>query len=205
MRIQSVPALILGVILFLPTASSNAQCDHAKSSADATDTHAHSPSANAADHAFAIPEGLVIEHDEIHERLVALLDEPAPVGPAARKLADLLHHHFPLENEIALPPLGWLTPMAEGAELPDATAMIAKTDSLRDLLPGMLEEHVRIHEAAEALHEAGIAAKSQNAIRFALELKAHARHEEEILYPAAILVGDLLRQRVHKHHGDMYR
>lgn len=205
MRIPLFSLAIYFVFLFLPTASSNAQCDHARSSPDAAATHAHSHSTNGADHAFEIPEGLVTEHDEIHERLVALLDEPAPVGPAARKLADLLHHHFPLENEIALPPLGWLVPMAEGAELPDATAMIAKTDSLRDLLPGMLEEHEHIHAAADALHEAGLAAESRDAMRFALDLKAHARHEEEILYPAAILVGDLLRQRVHEHHGDAQR
>lgn len=156
---------------------------------------AKAPAEEVQPHEFAIPQGLVTEHQEIHERLSALLDAPAPVGPAARKLADLLHHHFPLENAIALPPLGWLVPLASGDPLPDAAMMLEKTDSLRRMLPSMLEEHTAIRQAAAALGEAGESARSEDAVRFGADLTAHARHEEEILYPAAILVGEVLRLR----------
>jgi len=176
-----------------------AQCDHHGHAGQKTDAttqvsteHVH---AAAEAQAYEIPAGLVVEHDEIHERLVALVDAAAPVGPAAKQLADLLHHHFPLENEIALPPLGWLMPLATGAALPDASETLAQTERLRELLPSMLEEHRGIHAAAEALYEAGVAAGSDDAMRFARDLQAHATQEEEILYPAAILVGDLLRHR----------
>lgn len=199
MRIPYFPLAALLILSVFSTEALRAQCEHhghagqtVNASTQAAAEHAHA----AVDaHAFDIPEGLVLEHDEIHERLVALLDAPAPVGPAAKKLADLLHHHFPLENEIALPPLGWLIPLASGAALPDASATREQTARLRELLPSMLEEHKEIHRAADALHDAGVAVGSEDAVRFARDLQAHARHEEEILYPAAILVGDLLRQR----------
>lgn len=199
MRIQ---VFILAAVLTLSLFSAGmaiAQGDHhghatrnANAMKEAAPGDAHG---TAAAYSFDIPEGLVIEHDAIHERLVALLDAPAPVGPAAKKLADLLHHHFPLENDIALPPLGWLIPLATGAELPDATATLEQTQRLREQLPSMLKEHEEIHRAAAALHEAGREAGSESAMSFATDLQAHARHEEEILYPAAILVGDLLRAR----------
>jgi hypothetical protein len=187
-------AILLMVLL---TGTSHAQGDHhghakpaAKRGSDAG-TSAHT----AVNQSFDIPEGLVTEHNEIHERLAALLDKPAPVGPAARKLAELLHHHFPLENEIALPPLGWLNPLASGAELPDVSETLEQTNRLRELLPSMLEEHVEIRKAAEALREAGVAAESDAAVQFAVTLMAHARHEEEVLYPAAVLVGEVLQLR----------
>lgn len=199
MRIRYFPLAALMVLSVFSTGTVRAQCEHGSdanrktgATTQAAVEHAHA----AVDaHAFEIPEGLVLEHDEIHERLVALLDAPAPVGPAARTLADLLHHHFPLENEIALPPLGWLMPLATGTALPDASATREQTARLRELLPSMLEEHREIHRAAEALHDAGVSVGSEAAVRFARDLQAHARHEEEILYPAAILVGDLLRLR----------
>lgn len=199
MRIQHFTLAAALTLSVFSVQAAYAQCDHhghpakkAEAAKQATEEHVQVTGVASS---FDIPEGLVIEHDEIHERLVALLDAPAPVGPAAKKLADLLHHHFPLENEIALPPLGWLLPLATGADLPDASATLEQTNRLRELLPSMLEEHKEIHRAAEALHEAGVAAGSDDAVRFALDLKAHATHEEEILYPAAILVGDLLQAR----------
>jgi hypothetical protein len=199
MRIQVFTLTAVLTLSVFSAGTAIAQNDHHGHAAHESDAAKHAAPGDAhgtaAAHSFDIPAGLVIEHDEIHERLVALLDAPAPVGPAAKKLADLLHHHFPLENDIALPPLGWLIPLATGAELPDATAALEQTQRLRELLPSMLEEHEEIHRAAAALHDAGREAGSESAMSFATDLQAHARHEEEILYPAAILVGDLLRAR----------
>lgn len=199
MRIQVFTLATVLTLSVFSAGKASAQCDHhghAAQKADATrQVAAEDAHGTATSLSFGIPEGLVIEHDEIHERLVALLDAPAPVGPAAKKLADLLHHHFPLENDIALPPLGWLLPLSNGSELPDASATLEQTSRLRELLPSMLEEHREIHRAAEALHAAGVAAGSDAAVQFAADLRAHARHEEDVLYPAAILVGDLLQTR----------
>jgi iron-sulfur cluster repair protein YtfE (RIC family) len=145
----------------------------------------------------AIPKAIQEEHDEIHAALVEATKAPGQVGAAARELANVLHPHFVREEQIALPPLGLLQPLAAGeAILSEIMAeVLAMTDSLRAELPQMLEEHKRIRAAVEKLGSVARAEKSEKTERLAKELAAHARNEEEVLYPAAILVGDLIRAR----------
>jgi iron-sulfur cluster repair protein YtfE (RIC family) len=69
------------------------------------------------------------------------------------------------------------------------------TDALRSELPRMLEEHKHIRAAVEKLHAAARAGHSAEAEKLAEELALHAQTEEEVLYPAAVLVGDLIRAR----------
>ncbi|MDT8324357.1 MAG: hemerythrin domain-containing protein [Bacteroidota bacterium] len=180
------PSLIALFLLMLCSAGLQAQHGN----------HAQHGNAHAgAQDAGAVPPGLIEEHRVIHEELAALLDVPGEVGSAAQELAELLHHHFPAENQLAIPPLGWLVPLASGSTPPGVDAMIAKTDSLRAAMPQMLAEHRHIHAAAKQLRAAGVAGGNDAAVVFAEKLLAHAQHEEEVLYPAAILVGDLLRER----------
>jgi hemerythrin superfamily protein len=70
------------------------------------------------------------------------------------------------------------------------------TDALRKELPRMLEEHKRIRAATEKLRIAAREEKAAAQEQFAERLAAHAQTEEEILYPAAILVGDIIRARI---------
>ena len=145
---------------------------------------------------IAIPQSLHAEHEEIHEALKEATGLAGRVGAAAKELAAVLHPPFERENQIALPPLALLAPLAAGetpAGLQDALAM---TDALRKELPRMLDEHKQIRAATERLR---VAAREENAPlqeHFAEKLAAHAQTEEEILYPAAILVGDIIRARL---------
>ena len=52
---------------------------------------------------FEIPGPLQVEHEELHERLVAATKAPGEVGAAAREVARVLHPHFVREEEFALP------------------------------------------------------------------------------------------------------
>ena len=147
---------------------------------------------------LAVPPSLQTEHEEIHEALVEATRAPGRVGAAARELAAVLEPHFERENQIALPPLGLLAPLAAGetpAGMQDALAM---TDALRTELPRMLEEHARIRAATDELRAAAREEKATGHEQFAETLAAHARTEEEILYPAAILVGDIIRARLRR-------
>src|SRR5512139_3025712 len=107
----------------------------------------------------SIPRSVQIEHHAIHSALEDAMKEPGGVGEAARALAKVLHPHFVREEEIALPPLGLLAPLAGGKPVSDADAKLAlsMSDALRSELPGMLEEHARIREAVKALHDAAVA------------------------------------------------
>lgn len=147
---------------------------------------------------IAIPASVKMEHEEIHAALIEATQAPGDVGIAAQELAQVLHPHFVREEEIALPPLGLLAPLASNTVVsePVLAQALAMTDALRAELPTMLEEHARIRAAVEKLHAAARAAQAAPQERLAEQLALHAQTEEEVLYPAAILVGDILRARM---------
>ena len=140
-----------------------------------------------------IPASLRAEHQEIHERLEAATRLPGATGVAARELAAVLHPHFVREEQIALPPLGLLGPLSRGEFSPAMRDVLPLTDSLRTELPRMLEEHEAIRAATAHLSETARAEKRADAAALAEALALHATSEEELLYPAAILVGDIIR------------
>jgi len=145
---------------------------------------------------IGIPESMRIEHAEIHDELVRATKMPGPVGDAARDLAKILHPHFVREEEIALPPLGLLAPLARGELTPEMREVLAMTDSLRAELPRMLEEHQAIRAATVRLGDVARARHNDEVTQLARKLELHARSEEELFYPAAVLVGDLVRARL---------
>jgi hypothetical protein len=143
-----------------------------------------------------IPASLNVEHDEIHAELVALTMAPGRVGEAARHVATVLHPHFVKEEKYALPPLGLLSTVAEGTVTPAMKPVLAMTDRLKRELPEMLAEHRTVVAALEKLAEAGTAENRADAVRFAAKLRVHAETEEQVLYPAAILVGEYVKVRL---------
>ncbi|HEX6318574.1 MAG TPA: hemerythrin domain-containing protein [Burkholderiales bacterium] len=142
----------------------------------------------------AIPQSLKLEHHELHEELARIIREPGPVGEAAREVARVLHPHFVKEEEFAMPPLGALQAIARGDKVPDAAAVIAQARRVADELPQMLAEHRDVVRALERLEQAARAAGRPEHAHFAEKLKLHARTEEEVLYPAAILAGRALER-----------
>ena len=145
---------------------------------------------------IGIPESMRIEHAEIHEELVRATKLSGPVGEAARSLAAILHPHFVREEEIALPPLGLLAPLARGELTAEMRDVLPMTDALRAELPHMLEEHEAIRAATVRLGEIARAEHDERVAELARKLELHARSEEEMFYPAAVLVGDLVRTRM---------
>lgn len=142
-----------------------------------------------------IPQSLQVEHHAIHAALEAAVKAPGRTGAAARELAAVLGPHFKREDEIALPPLGLLAPLARGERPAGMSEALAMSDALRKELPRMLEEHQQIRAATEKLRDAARQEKVSAHEQFAEELLRHARSEEEVLYPAAVLVGDVIRAR----------
>lgn len=135
-----------------------------------------------------IPASLKVEHEEIHAELGALTKTPGKVGEAARNVAAVLHPHFVKEEEYALPPLGLLATVARGTVTPSMRPVLAMTDRLKREMPEMLAEHRTVVAALEKLAEAGRAEARADAERFAEKLRVHAQTEEEVLYPAAMVL-----------------
>ena len=133
------------------------------------------------------------EHDALHEELRRATRAGGEVGAAASELARLMHPHFVKEDEIALPPLGLLGALARGERDAAFDDVLALTDRLEAELPAMLDEHRSIVGALQRLQAAAERAGRDDIVAFAHQLMQHARTEEEVMYPAARLVGRHVR------------
>ena len=140
-----------------------------------------------------IPQSITAEHAELHEELNRAMRAGGETAKAAGEVERLLRPHFVKEEEYALPPLGLLASLAGGKATPGADEILAMTDRLKAELPQMLGEHRTIAAAVKRLADAAERERKPEHARFAAKLMHHAHSEEEVLYPAAILVGEYLR------------
>ena len=145
---------------------------------------------------YEIPLPLRQEHDELHEHLRNATEAGGEVGTAARALAKLMHPHFLKEDEFALPPLGLLPLLARGEVASDMAGVLKLTDRLEAELPAMLAEHQTIVAALDRLADAARRAGRGDIVEFARKLALHAQAEEQVMYPAALLVGRFVRERL---------
>ena len=143
--------------------------------------------------AFKIPKPLQVEHEELHEQLAELTQLPGRIGEAAKTVAKILHPHFVKEEAYALPPLGALALLAAGNVTPDVADVLSMTERLKVELPQMLEEHKAIVAALKHLSEVATQENQPEYARFAEQLMRHAQAEEEVFYPAAILIGEYVK------------
>lgn len=155
--------------------------------------HAGHHEAKAESQMIRTPQSIAAEHHELHETLAAATREQGALGETARALEARLAPHFKREEEIATPPLGLLPALAKAPATEEMRAVLPMTDALERELQQMLREHDAIRAAVTALRAAAVTAKRDEYVRFADGLAAHARQEEEILYPAAIAVGRLVK------------
>lgn len=144
------------------------------------------------DTAAPIPLSIREEHESLASALEDATGQPGRIGEAARKLADMMRPHFAKEEELALPLLGVLPTVASGETPPDPDRFVRLAAALDIELPTMLEEHHEIAAAAQALVEAARDGNRPEIAEFGEELVRHAGSEEEITYPAAVLVGRYL-------------
>jgi hemerythrin-like domain-containing protein len=154
-----------------------------------------------------IPESLEVEHEELHEQLYKSIKEGGKVGEAAKAVADILHQHFEKEEEYALPPLGLLSSLVteeqeragegESTKIAQDTKknVIIMTDKLKSDLSHMIQEHNEIVAALDNLIKIAKVENKTEVVQFAEKLKLHAKTEEQVLYPTAILIGKYLKLR----------
>ncbi len=145
---------------------------------------------------FEIPKPLQVEHEELHATLAAATGEPGAVGEAGREVARVLHPHFVSEEEFALPPLGLLERLVREGATEEMAEVLPLTRRLKAELPKMLAEHEQIVGALDRLRNAARAAARPDLERFAEALVLHAQSEEQVMYPAAILVGELVAMNI---------
>ncbi len=145
---------------------------------------------------FKIPVSVKAEHQELHLELGKAIESSGNTGEAAKVVAKVLHNHFLKEEEYALPQLGLLTDLSGGKVTEEMRPAIGMADKLAADLDQMLQEHKMVVRALEHLSEAAKKEGKAEAVHFSEKLALHAQTEEEVLYPASILVGEYLKLRL---------
>ena len=145
------------------------------------------------------PASLRIEHAQLHAELTRATRETGALGEAAYEVARVLHAHFTKEEEYAMPPLALLAKLAWGGATLDMAPMLAICRKLKAELPQMLLEHKDIVSALERFRSRAVEAGKEDYVRFADSLILHAQTEEEVFYPAAVLVGEFLEMKLAHH------
>ena len=143
-----------------------------------------------------IPESLKLEHEELHAELARATKAGGKTAESAKAVAGVLHNHFLKEEEFALPPIGLLAVLARGEVDEEMRGVLVMTDRLKAELPDMLREHEAVVAALKKLTAAAKKEKLPEHAHFAEKLMLHAKTEEEVLYPAAILVGEYLKLKL---------
>jgi len=136
-----------------------------------------------------IPDSVRLEHQQLHAKLAEASHMSGKTGEAARRVAKIMHPHYLREDEYAIPPLGLLARLAKGQVTPDMADVLPLVARLKEEMPLMIEEHRAITGALIQLGNAASDEGLREWAEFADELRHHAQMEEEVLYPAAILVG----------------
>lgn len=142
-----------------------------------------------------VPSAILKEHTDLLSKMQALTSFMDSTGQVARKLYDLMQHHFEEEEDFVLPPLAVL-PLLASEQFPERhEELLLLTEKLKTQLSHMNAEHQMIKVHVGELKQAAALEGYSIPAGFEENLHRHAQMEEEIFFPAAILVGEYLKQK----------
>ena len=136
-----------------------------------------------------VPDSLKNGHETLHAGLKRAMREPGQTGETARKLMQVMDGHMLREEKFALRPLGLLKALGRGETPSDLAEAASLVSGLRREMPQMMDEHRQIAELLKLLAKNAEAEGKPEYVQFAEDMLLHAEFEEDILYPAAILIG----------------
>jgi hypothetical protein len=139
---------------------------------------------------------LSADHGEIHDRLARAARESGPLGEAAKRVARHFARHAEKEERLVTPLLALLPRAAQAKPDPAMATALPLFGEFKASLDEMVAEHHVISAGLEALVKEAHAAERAEFGALAARLVAHMRLEEEVIYPAALLLGRYLRLRL---------
>ncbi len=138
------------------------------------------------------PEPLKEEHRAFHDELLMAIKTGGKLGNIALQIDNILNPHFKIEEEFAFPPLTLMVPLSRGEIDPGMKDALGIIERLKDELPKLANDHLEITQKLKDFNDAVKIEKKIEFTQFPQKLIHHARAEEGILYPAAILIGEYL-------------
>ena len=145
---------------------------------------------------FKVPEALQSQHELLRQQLALAAAEGGRTGKAAEALVEVLRPHVVKEEDFALPALGLLQHLVAGRVSPVMRGVTVMTDRLKAQYEQMLADHELIVAAVRDLADAATQEGKREYAGLSEKLLLHLRTEEQLLYPAAILVGEYLKLKL---------
>jgi len=139
------------------------------------------------------PSSLEAEHKEVHGKLEKIVSSSGDTANVAKKVQSIMQPHFEKEEQLSISVLGALQPYVNGTLTEETrNQAIQISQQFKHEYPTMLEEHKQIVVALDNLENTAMNENRQDVISFIADLKSHAMNEEQITYPATIVIGELL-------------
>lgn len=140
-----------------------------------------------------VPSAIKKEHEYFLEKIHKITLFHDSTGLAAVKLNDLMQHHFKEEEDYVLAPLG-LLPLLTSGNLPEqSNEVIQLCEKLKSQISHLSVEHQLIKAYMDELMQVAATENHPEIIEFEQELQKHAKTEEEVFFPTAILIGEYLK------------
>lgn len=150
---------------------------------------------------WSAPSSLHHEFQQIGADLEGATEIPGRLGSTARHLMDLLETHYARQQAVVLPPLGLLLPLSRRVCSEEMDTLLPLVDRLRRELPRLLDEHMIIAREFDELAGLARLARRPDLARLSQLMGIYALMREQVIYPAALVAGDLLRHRLRLEPG----
>lgn len=147
---------------------------------------------------YRIPGSLKAEHENLYQRLNRAARVQGAVGDAAILAFKQFEPHIRKEEEFALPELDVLPSLAQKEQnVQELSGVLKLCDKLQRQMAVLLEEHDHIRELLQRLNDVAMREQKLEYANLAKELMQHLEREEQIIYPAAILVGEYVHLKLY--------
>lgn len=141
----------------------------------------------------AVPSSIKKTHANLLERIHKMTLYKDSSGRVAIKLEGMMEHHFKEEEDFILPPLR-LLPLLANDQIPEqSNEIILLSEKVKSQLNHMSAEHQLIKAYLEELKQASGVETLPEIIEFENEVFKHATSEEDVFFPASILIGEYLK------------
>ena len=141
-----------------------------------------------------VPKSIIHGHANIILELNDVLAVGGEIAEKAKQLKDAMVPHFKKEEEYALPPLGLLLAFSEEKWEINAEEAIKMAENLELRLAEMTHDHSNIMDLLNELKSLGEEKHNHVVKMFVKTLTLHIEMEDEVLYPATILIGNYLKK-----------
>jgi hypothetical protein len=143
-----------------------------------------------------IPPSEALNHERVLTSLQQVAGRQTATGSAARQVLIVLNRYIAFENEAILPQLTLLPALASGTVRPDMTWAISGTERLREEQGTLQAMHRDIIATVLDLRNTAIEEDDSATVRLTDDLAAADLAEVEVTEPTAVMIGELVRNKL---------